>query len=251
LDGHIVAEGQVARNLGRARRFSLQDTKKEIEMTHRIALQNVVQLTHDTRQYVFSRPPNFTFSPGQATELAIDRDGWRDAKRPFTFAGDEDANVLAFVIKSYPEREGVTAELASCQPGDHVLIGDPWGAIEDKGPGVFLAGGAGITPFIAILKARARKGDLDGCSLHFANKTEEDIILAPYWTGLEGLEARFLVSKPKSGGDGERLDADYLDAAITDWEQRFYVCGPPAMEEALVKHLKERGVPDDRIIREK
>ena len=29
---------------------------------------------------------------------------------------------------------------------DHVLIGDPWGAIEYRGPGTFFAGGAGITP---------------------------------------------------------------------------------------------------------
>jgi predicted ferric reductase len=35
--------------------------------------------------------------------------------------------------------------------GDELIIRDVWGAIEYKGEGVFIAGGAGVTPFIAIL----------------------------------------------------------------------------------------------------
>ena len=219
-------------------------------MPHRIALQNVLQVTPDTRHYVFSRPPEYGFRPGQATELALDADGWRDEGRPFTFVGDPEANILSFVIKSYPERDGVTARLAGLEVGDHVLIGDPWGAIEDRGPGVFLAAGAGITPFIAILQARARARDLQGCSLHFANKTEKDIILRDYWRGLRALDARFLLSDPSDGSPGQTIDGAYLDAALPDYDQRFYVCGPPPMEEAVLSHLRARGVPEERIIHE-
>jgi predicted ferric reductase len=35
--------------------------------------------------------------------------------------------------------------------GDELIIRDVWGAIEYKGE-VFIAGGAGVTPFIAILR---------------------------------------------------------------------------------------------------
>jgi ferredoxin-NADP reductase len=219
-------------------------------MSNRIALQNVLQITPDTRHYVFSRPPGYTFRPGQATELALDIDGWRDEARPFTFVGDPNANILSFVIKSSPERDGVTARIAEIDVGQHVMIGDAWGAIEDRGPGVFLAGGAGITPFIAILQDRARAGTLNGCSLHFANKTERDIILRDYWRGLKALDASFLLSDPEGGSTPERLDRDYLDTAVSDYDQRFYVCGPQPMEEAVVAYLRDRGVPDERIIRE-
>ena len=96
--------------------------------------------------------------------VALDKDGWRDEQRPFTFTGLPDADRLEFVIKSYPSHDGVTEQIADLKPGDSVLIEDPWGAIEDKGPGTFIAGGAGITPFIAILRARhAREGSLAGC----------------------------------------------------------------------------------------
>lgn len=217
-------------------------------MTHRIALQNVVQLTHDTRQFIFSRPPEFRFSPGQATDLSLDVEHWRDEKRPFTFTGDPDANVLAFVIKSYPDHDGVTARLADLAPGDHVLIDDPWGAITDRGPGVFLAAGAGITPFIAILSARARAKTLAGCSLHFANRTEADAILRPYWDSLDALDTEYLFEEPTGDASARMMDADYLDKAITDWDQRFYVCGPPKFEEQAIAHLTSRGVPERKIV---
>ncbi|WP_425092159.1 FAD-binding oxidoreductase [Tropicimonas sp. S265A] len=220
-------------------------------MTHRIALQQVLQLTPDTRQYVFSRPSNYNFKPGQATDLALDREGWRDEKRPFTFTNDPDANILSFTIKSYPSHDGVTARLASLEPGDDVLIDEPWGAIEDKGPGVFLAAGAGITPFIGILKQRARKREISECSLHFANRTEDDIICRHLWENLPGFEVEFLLSDPQRGNvPARRLDAAYLDQAITDWDQRFYLCGPPEMEDEVADILRSNGVPDEKIVRE-
>ena len=101
-------------------------------MTHQITLLERVPLTHDTQLYTFDRPANYAFSPGQAVDFAIDSEDWRDEKRPFTITSAPEAAVLSFVIKSYPEHEGVTKQLPGLQPGDTACIGDPWGAIEDK-----------------------------------------------------------------------------------------------------------------------
>ncbi|MEY8838759.1 flavodoxin reductase [Cribrihabitans sp. XS_ASV171] len=219
-------------------------------MTHRITLQAAVPLTHNTRHYVFTRPEGFDFTPGQATELSLDRDGWRDEGRPFTFTSDPVSDLLTFTIKSYFDHDGVTRQLWDLVPGDQVLIGDAWGAIEDKGPGTFIAGGAGVTPFINILTQRHRRGELTGSTLIFSNKTRDDIILKPLWEDMEDLATHFLISDPEEGGEGEKPDAGTLDRLIDDWDQRFYVCGPPPMEEAVIDHLKARGVPDARIIHE-
>ncbi|MBY6200184.1 flavodoxin reductase [Maritalea mobilis] len=219
-------------------------------MTHAITLQAVVPLTHDTRHYVFSRPPEYDFTPGQATDVALDRDGWREEQRPFTFTGAPEANVLTFTIKSYADHDGVTKRLWELQPGDRIVIEEPWGAIHDAGPGTFIAGGAGITPFLGILGDRARSGTLKDCRLIFSNKTEADIILKPYWDTLKDLDVDYLLSAPEDGSPGQKPDGDTLDELIGDWDQRFYVCGPPPMEEAVVDHLKKRGVSSDRIIQE-
>jgi predicted ferric reductase len=71
-------------------------------------------------------------------------------KRPFTFTSLNDNDYLEFIIKIYDSNDGVT-ELGKLKQGDELLIHDVWGAIEYK-EGVFIAGGAGVTPFIAILR---------------------------------------------------------------------------------------------------
>lgn len=59
-------------------------------MTHRLTLRAIEPVTHDTNHLVFDRPGGYSWRPGQATLLRLDRDGWRDQKRPFTFVSDPD-----------------------------------------------------------------------------------------------------------------------------------------------------------------
>jgi len=87
-------------------------------MAYKVELLETVPLTPDTAHYVFSKPHGYRFKPGQATNLSIDQDGWRDEERPFTFTSDPEAPVLSFVIKSYPDHDGVTKELPDLTPGD-------------------------------------------------------------------------------------------------------------------------------------
>jgi ferredoxin-NADP reductase len=51
------------------------------------------------------------------------------------------------------------------------------GRIEYKGEGVFIAGGAGVTPFIAILRQLQAENKIANNKLIFTNKTANDIIL--------------------------------------------------------------------------
>ena len=133
-------------------------------------------------------------------------------------------------------------------PGDTVLIEDAWGAIEDKGPGVFIAGGAGITPFIPILRKREREGTLLGSTLIFSNKTDADIILREEWEGMEGLRVIFTVTdQPDSQYETARIDAAFLKRHVDDFDQQFYVCGPDAMVEELSGVLEDLGADPDGI----
>ncbi|MFP7571822.1 flavodoxin reductase [Marivita sp. S2033] len=221
-------------------------------MTYRLTLQSIEPVTHDTHHLIFDKPAGFEFTPGQATDLSLDRDGWRDKKRPFTFVNLPSDSTLEFVIKSYPDHDGVTEQIGQLGITDQVLIEDPWGAIEDEGPGVFIAGGAGVTPFIAILKRRLQThGTLDGCHLVFSNKTEKDIILRDAFTSMPGLVCHFIVTDdPESEFQRDRIDKEYLEEIAKQTDGPFYVCGPEPMIDDIVSALKELNVSEERIVRE-
>lgn len=216
-------------------------------MAHTLTLQSQESVTHDTHRYVFDRPEGFDFQPGQAAELAMCRDGWKDEGRPFTFTSlPADAN-LEFTIKSYPSHDGVTEQLPDLAPGEHVTLDGPFGAITDKGPGLFLAAGAGVTPFIAILRKRAKEGDLDGCQLIFSNETEGDIILREEWDQMTGLKVDHVLSEE----DAPELQYGKVDKAFLEANANLsgqvYICGPQGYVDAMRDAVKALGVPGERI----
>ncbi|GAA4227369.1 hypothetical protein GGQ68_004315 [Sagittula marina] len=221
-------------------------------MTHTLTLQSIAALTPDTYHLVFDKPEGFAFKPGQATDFAVDKDGWREEKRPFTFTSLPGEDTLQFVIKTYPEHDGVTEQIGKMTVGDKALIEDPWGAIEDKGDGIFIAGGAGVTPFIAILRQKLQdNGTLDGNTLVFSNQTEADIILKDEFDAMPGLKTVYTVTdRPDSDYARGKVDASFLKDMVDVKGDMVYVCGPDAMVEALPREVAELGVPDKQVVTE-
>ncbi len=219
-----------------------------------LTLEKNEEVTHDTRHLVFSRPEDFDIEPGQAVDLTLMREGWRDEARPFTPVMTEDASKIEFVIKTYPEHDGVTDQIRSLKEGEQVEISDPWGAIHDEGPGTFIAGGAGITPFIAIMRQRVHdKGTMGGATLIFSNKTEEDIILREEFEEMPGLKTVFVLTDQGNiphGMYGGAINKDFLCDYASPKHAPFYLCGPDEMVDELETTLKNLGVPEKAIVRE-
>lgn len=220
-------------------------------MTHQITLKDRTPVTHDTNRYIFEKPQSLDFEPGQATEMTLQVDGYRDAGRPFTFTSQPADHNLEFVIKSYPEHEGVTDRLADLEPGAQVEIVEPFGAISDHGAGVFVAAGAGITPFIPILRKRDRMNTMDGCKLLFSNKTEADIIMRGEWEAMQDLETVFTVTEEDDSPLNRGLiDKDFLKAHVDHFDQPFYICGPQSFVNDVRSALKQLDTDGGNIVTE-
>lgn len=216
-------------------------------MAHTLTLQSQESITHDTHRYVFDRPDGFDFEPGQAAELAMCREGWTDEGRPFTFTSLPADKHLEFTIKSYPSHDGVTERLPTLTPGEEVALDGPFGAITDQGPGLFLAAGAGVTPFIAILRKRAKEGDLDDCQLIFSNETEGDIILREEWQKMDGLKVDNVLSQEDVPElHYGKVDKTFLESHA-ELSGQVYICGPQGYVDAMRDAVRDLGVPDDRI----
>jgi ferredoxin-NADP reductase len=219
-------------------------------MSYTVTIRDIKEITHDVNQYTFDKPGGYEFEPGQATEVAIDKDGWRDEKRPFTFTSLNEDPHLQFTIKIYPEHDGVTEQIGQLEEGDAFIIDDPWGTIQYKGPGVFLAGGAGVTPFIAIFRDLHKHGEINGNRLIFSNKTEKDIILEDeFW---EILGDNFLNTLTDVDNSEQYLtefiDKEFIEQHIEDYDQNFYVCGPPKFVTDISTYLQDLGADTDGIV---
>jgi hypothetical protein len=210
-------------------------------------------VTHNVKRFILEKPRGYSFVPGQAIELHVNKMKWRKEGRPFTFTCLNDDKVLEFTIKIYPKRKGVTNELNKLKPGDKVLISKPFGTIKFKGKGVFIAGGAGVTPFIAILRELRRKNKIKGNKLIFSNKEQRDVILEQEFKDMLGNDLILTLSKEKVDGyEFGRVDEKLLKKYVKKFKgQNFYLCGPPPMLESMKMILGKLGARVDEIVFEK
>lgn len=216
--------------------------------THYVKIASIDKITPDVLRIVTDKPAGYNFKPGQATEVAVNKPGWVERKKPFSFTCLPEENFLEFTIKTYPSREGVTNELLTLRKGEELILHDVWGAITYTKEGVFIAGGAGVTPFIAIFRHLKEKNEIGHNSLLFANKTKADIILESEFRDMLGDAFINILSEEKAEGYSHGfITKDFLKANIKDFNQQFYVCGPPPMVDMVLKQLADLGVGKNAI----
>jgi ferredoxin-NADP reductase len=212
-------------------------------------IKSIEKITPNVLRIRTSKPEGLEFKPGQATELFIKKESWVDEGRPFTFTSLPENSDLEFVIKTYPSHNGVTEELLELEAGDQLLQNKVFGNIHFRGEGTFIAGGAGLTPLIAILRDRGRHGGNEKNTLIFSNKTSGDIILKEELEGMLGERFINILSDEEADNFSHgHIDKDFLKRHIVTLNQKFYVCGPKAMIESVVNDLQALGVQDEHII---
>jgi len=217
-------------------------------MEHKIKIKQKQWLTHNVMQFTLEKPKGFTYKAGQAVEVTLDDAKFKKKRAPFTLTSLNQDDYLEFIIKSYPEHQGITLALSKLEKGDHFIITDPWDSFTDKGPGVFIAGGTGVTPFIALLRQMEVDGTLEGSKLIFSNKKEQDIFLQNEFLRILGDNfIRVLTQEKKRPFLYNRIDKEFLKKHISNFEQRFYLCGPKGFAEEISTYLEELGAGDDLI----
>lgn len=167
-------------------------------------------LTHDVKRFRVTKPEGYHFNPGEATDIMINQPGWLDQRHAFTFTGLNEWPFLEFSIKIYKDHHGFTAELDKLEAGANLIIYDSFGAFHYRGTGVFIAGGAGITPFLAILRQLAREEKIGDNQLIFSNKTSKDIILKEEFENMLGPHFRNTLTREETDRyHYGRIDRDF------------------------------------------
>ncbi|MGN6602319.1 MAG: flavodoxin reductase [Ginsengibacter sp.] len=216
---------------------------------HPVKILECSYINHDVKRFVVEKPGGYTFIPGQATMISINQPEWRNELRPFTFTSLNEWPYLEFTIKIYEDHHGVTEQLGKTNAGAMLLLHDIFGTIQYKGPGVFIAAGAGITPFIAILRDLYGRKIIAGNKLILSNKTSEDIIYGKELYHMLGPDFINVFTREGVIGFRERrIDRNYLIEMIRDFSAHFYVCGPDDFVRDMNSYLLSLGAVAGSII---
>ncbi len=217
----------------------------------RVKIISIEHLTHDVLKIIAEKPTTIDFQPGQAVDISISKQDWEQELRAFTFTSLPDDEYIEFTIKTYPSHNGVTAQLLSLSKGDELFIHDVFGDITYKGEGIFIAGGAGVTPFISILKQLEKGNSIGNNKLIFANKTQADIILEDKFRQLLGDNfINILSDENVTNYEYGFISADLIKKHTNEHSQYFYLCGPEPMMQAVEKHLSSLGILESHIVKE-
>jgi predicted ferric reductase len=139
-----------------------------------------------------------------------------------------------------------TLEMQRLTAGLAARIEGPFGAFFDRvdagTPQLWIAGGIGITPFLAQLDRLGPDVDL---KMAYLFRRGEDALHIDELEGAAAQRARMELFTLQSATD---LTGLWAWLAPIDVEQReIYVCGPPPLLDAVVRHLVARGVSEARL----
>ena len=217
----------------------------------RVKITTIENLTHDVLKVVTEKPPTIQYQPGQAVDISINKPNWEQELRAFTFTSLPTDEYLEFTIKTYPAHKGVTQQFRSLNKGDELLIHEVFGDILYKGEGIFIAGGAGVTPFISIFKQLEKENKVGNNKLLFANKTKADIILEDKFRELLGDNFINILSDEKIATyEFGFISAELIRKHTNELAPYIYLCGPEPMMQAVEKQLAQLGISEDFIVRE-
>lgn len=208
------------------------------------------QLNHDVVRMTLERPADYFFTAGQGIDFKLPHiAAVKDKVSPFTFTGLNTDKHLQLTTKCYVDHHGITEQiLNTLQEGDEVVISEPFDTVALKGPGTFIAGGTGVTPFIAILRQKRQDKALPGNSLFFFNKTKADVFMEEEFRGMLGADFHPVLSDQQvEGYDYGRVNADFLKERISNFSQPFYTCGPEGFVNAVKGALVELGASEKMI----
>ena len=197
----------------------------------------------------------------------------RGATRHFTLSSSPTEGNLLRLTTRIRQESGFKKTLDELEIGGTIEGEGPEGTFildeKEPGPHVFLAGGIGITPFRSMIKYAADKQSLPlrgknlNTQIHliYSNSIPEEITfrqdlenLAKSWPNLK---LNMTVTKPEESkepwsGLAGRIDESLIQKLVPDINNNiFWVCGPPAMVEAMELTLGKLNISSGKVRSEK
>ena len=192
---------------------------------------------------------SFHYRPGQYVGIGVEVDGrfhWRSYS--LTSPPARDRGTISITVKAMPE--GFLSEhlVRGLAPGTLVRLAQPTGqfVLPEPPPArlLFVAGGSGITPVMAMLRTLDRRGTMPDVMLVYSAPSEDEMLFRDELRRLAAAHPSLRLHEQHTRTHGH-FDLRSLDELCPDWRERqSWACGPEQMLDAAEQQWKAAGAAD-------
>ena len=213
-------------------------------------IERVVPETDDAATLVI-RPGwgwSFDHQPGQYVGIGVDVDGrfhWRSYS--LSSPPRRDGRDIAITVRAMPEGF-LSQHLVGLPPGTIVRLAAPAGDFVLPSPPpakmLFLVGGSGITPVMAMLRTLDRRDTMPDVVLVYSSPTPERMIFRAELKEMAERHDGLHLHEQHTDLHG-MFSLRQLDEVCPDWRDReTWACGPTPMLDSAEEHWEDAGLSE-------
>lgn len=198
---------------------------------------------------------------GQHVDIRLTAEDGYSVQRSYSLAAPADSDRVELTVQRVPDGEVSPFLVRDYRLGDPMELRGPVGGWfvwrpEETEPVLLVAGGSGIVPLMAMVRARAQSGSRTPFRLIYSVRTPSEVYYADELRRRarddRGLDVTVVYTREAPEGSARppgRLTAGELAAAgwPAELRPRCFVCGPTGFVEAAAVALQEADHPEDEI----
>lgn len=190
----------------------------------------------------------FDFMSGQYIFIKFLQPGFPKEEHPFSIASKISPTKIQLGVKGLGD---FTKRLSELKPGAKAQVEGAFGTFSFmRSPNkkqLWLAGGIGITPFLAMAQDLANHPEF-GVAMVYSVAKRQELIGGKLTRNIQAKGNFQLFEYVNEEKEGRYLDINYVAANIPDFKEReVFICGPPPMMKSMRAQLKSHGVKNKHI----
>ncbi len=199
--------------------------------------------------------------PGQHVDIRLTAPDGYQAARSYSLAAPADGDRIEITVQRVPDGEVSPFLVDTYREGDPVEVRGPVGGWfvwrpQQTDPVLLVAGGSGVVPLMAMIRARRAAGSRAPFRLIYSVRTPADVLYADELRRRvrddAGLDVAYVYTRQApEGWRGEPHRLGLADVNTHGWpselEPLVYVCGPTGFVEAASDLLVGLGHPARRV----
>jgi ferredoxin-NADP reductase len=225
------------------------------------ALADASDLTKSARRLVFDVPGWPGHLPGQHVDLRLTAEDGYSVQRSYSISSATDGDRVELAVQRVEDGE-VSPYLCDVLPvGAEIELRGPVGGwfvwrAADQSPVTLVAGGSGIAPLMAMIRARAAEGSRVPFRLVYSVRTPDDVMFADELRRRAredaGLDVHLVYTRQAPEGSPEppgRLGVATVNtyAWPAEFSPQCFVCGPTGFVETVSDILVALGHDPRRV----